>query len=123
MAQNFEVPAHMRQFAEQSVEQAKQAVDGFIAAAHKTAAAIETQTTAAHTGAKDIGQKAMAFAEQNVNASFEYAQRLLRSKDPQEMMQVHAEFVKSQMQVLSEQAKELGQSAAKAVTDSAKPKV
>ena len=34
---NFDVPTQMRQFAEQSVEQAKKAMDGFLAAAQKTA--------------------------------------------------------------------------------------
>ena len=56
---NFDVPTQMRQFAEQSVEQAKKAVDGFSNAAQKTATTIETQADTAQTGAKDVGQKVM----------------------------------------------------------------
>ena len=119
---NFDVPTQMRQFAEQSVEQAKKAVDGFIAAAQKTAAAMETHTATAQSNAKDVGQKAMSFAEQNIANSFEFAQKLVRAKDVQEVMALQAEFMKAQMQALSSQAKELGTHATKAAMDSAKPK-
>jgi phasin len=120
---NFEVPTQMRQFAEQSVEQAKKAVDGFMTAAQKTAAAMETQTTTAQAGAKDMGAKAMAFAEQNIANSFDFAQKLLRAKDIQEVMALQTEFVMAQMQAMTEQARELGTSATKAAMDSAKPKL
>ena len=119
---NFDVPTQMRQFAEQSVEQAKKAVDGFITAAQKTAAVMETQAASAQSGAKDIGQKAMAFAEQNIANSFEFAQKLVRAKDMQEVMALQAEFMKAQMQAMAAQAKELGSTASKAAMDSAKPK-
>jgi phasin len=120
---NFDVPTQMRQFAEQSVEQAKKAMDGFITAAQKTAAAMETHTATAHSSAKDVGQKAMSFAEQNIANSFEFAQKLVRAKDMQEVMALQAEFMKAQMQTLSSQAKELGSTATKAAMESAKPKV
>lgn len=119
---NFDIPTQMRQFAEQSVEQAKKAVDGFMAAAHKTAAAMETHAASAQSGAKDVQQKAMTFAEQNIANSFEFAQKLVRAKDIQEVMALQAEFMKAQMQAMSAQAKELGTSAAKVAMDSAKPK-
>jgi phasin len=119
---NFDVPTQMRQFAEQSVEQAKKAVDGFITAAQKTATAMETHAATAQSGAKDIGQKAMAFAEQNIANSFEFAQKLVRAKDMQEVMALQAEFMKAQMQAMSAQAKELGSTATRAAMDSAKPK-
>jgi phasin len=119
---NFDVPTQMRQFAEQSVEQAKKAVDGFMTAAQKTAAAMETQAATAQSGAKDVGQKAMAFAEQNIANSFEFAQKLVRAKDVQEVMALQVEFMKAQMQAMSAQAKELGSTATKAAMDSAKPK-
>ena len=54
----------------------------------------------------------MTFAERNIAAAFDVAQRLARAKDPQEMAQIQQEFLRSQMQALSEQAKELVQGAA-----------
>jgi phasin len=119
---NFDVPTQMRQFAEQSVEQAKKAVDGFLSAAQKTAATLETQASTAQSGAKDVTQKAMTFAEQNVATSFEFAQKLVRARDMQEVLTLQQEFLKSQMQALQAQAKDLGSAAAKATVDVTKSK-
>ena len=115
---NFDVPTQMRQFAEQSVEQAKKAVDGFLTAAQKTATTLETQANAAQTGVKDVREKVMGFAEENINNSFEFAQKLVRAKDIQEVMALQQEFLKQQMQQMQSQAKDLGASAVQA----AKPK-
>jgi phasin family protein len=59
----------------------------------------------------------MGFAEQNIATSFEFAQKLVRAKDVQEMLELQASYIKTQMQALTEQAKELGQSSAKTATD------
>src|SRR5881227_3637137 len=91
---NFDVPTQMRQFAEQSIEQAKKAMDGFLSAAHKTAAALETQANTAQSGVKDVREKVMSFAEQNVANSFEFAQKLVRAKDVQELLLLQQEFLK-----------------------------
>ena len=119
---NFDVPTQMRQFAEQSVEQAKKAVDGFLTAAHKTATTLETQASTAQSSAKDVSQKVMGFAEQNINNSFEFAQKLVRARDIQEVMALQQEFLKSQMQAMQAQAKDLGTAATKAAMHTAKPK-
>ena len=119
---NFDVPIQMRQFAEQSVEQAKKAVDGFLTAAQKAATTLETQANTAQAGAKDVREKVMGFAEENINNSFEFAQRLVRAKDIQEVMALQQEFLKSQMQAMQAQAKDLGATATKTALESAKPK-
>jgi phasin len=118
---NFEVPTQMRQFAEQSVEQARKAVDGFMTAAQKAVATAEAQTATAQSSAKDVGTKAMSFAEQNIATSFEFAQRLVRAKDIQELMALQQEYLQTQMKAMSEQARDLG-AASKSAMDSAKPK-
>jgi phasin len=123
---NLDVPTQMRQFAEQSVEQAKKAVDGFMTAAHKTAVTVESQTATAQSGAKDMSQKVMGFAERNIANSFDFAQKLVRAKDIQEVMALQAEFMKAQTQAMAEQAKELGvtaTTAGKAAMEAVKPKI
>ena len=87
----------------------------------KAAAEVEEQATLAQARAKDVGKKAMAFAEQNVATSFEFAQKLARAKTVEEMLRLQAEFVKMQMPVLSDQAKELGEAVTAAATDTTKP--
>ena len=120
MAEQFQVPPEMRALAEKSVEQAKQAIEGFMTAAHNTVSVIEGQAETARKGAKDVGHKAMGFAERNIASSFDFAQKLVRAKDMQEMLELQASYIRNQMQVLAEQAKELGQSASKVATDPSK---
>jgi phasin len=120
---NFEVPTQMRQLAEQSVEQARKAVDGFMTAAQKAVATAEAQAATAQSGAKDVGTKAMGFAEQNIATSFAFAQKLVRARDVQELMAIQQEYLQTQMKAMSEQAKDLGAVAGKATMDSAKPKL
>jgi phasin len=119
-ASSFEVPAEMRAFAERSFEQARIAFDKFMEAAQQTMNTLEGQSKAAQEGAKEISQKIMGFAEQNVATAFDYAQRLVQAKDPQSLMALHGEFVQAQMQVLADQARELTEIASKAARESAK---
>jgi phasin len=118
----FEVPPEMRAFAEKSVEQARQAFDGFISAAHQTMSAFEGQAETARKGARDVTEKAMTFAEQNITSAFAFAQDLVRAKDMQDVLRLQAEYIRRQMQALTEQAKELGESTSKAAKDAATPK-
>ena len=116
---SFEIPAEMRRMAETSVAQAKQAFDGFMVAAQQAVARVEGQAAAAHAGASDASKKAMSFAGQNVAASFAFAQKLAQARDVEEVMRLQADFIKTQMQTLAEQAKELGASFTQAASDAA----
>jgi phasin len=122
MAEQFQIPPEMRALAEKSVEQARQAIEGFMAAAHNTVSVMEGQAETARKGAKNVSQKAIDFAERNIASSFDFAQRLVRAKDMQEMLELQASYVRTQMQALGEQAKELGQTASKMAPDPSKPK-
>jgi phasin len=114
MATNyFEIPTEMRALAEKSVDQAKAAFDSFMTAAQRTVSAWEGQAASAQTGAKDVTGKALTFAEENVGASFDYAQKLVRARDVDEVMRLHSEYLQQQMQALQRQARELGESAAR----------
>jgi phasin len=113
----FEVPSDMRKFAEQSVEQARQAFDRFISAAHGAVSEFEGRAQAARTGAMDVGGRAMSFAERNMAASFDFAQKLVRARDVEEVIRLQTEYVKAQVQVLNEQTKELADAAAKVAKD------
>jgi phasin len=118
----FEIPTDVRTFAEQSVEQARRAFDGFITASQKAASTLESHAVAAHSGAKGLRERAMTFAEKNVANSFDFAQKLVHASTPEEFLRLQTEFVKSQMQALTEQAQELGQTVTKAAMEAAKPK-
>jgi len=120
--EQFAIPTEMRAFVEQSVTQARQAFDGFIEAANKAMGQLQGQAQAAHSGATEIAHKSMSYAEQNVTATFEFTQKLMQAKDAAELMRLQSEYLSRQMQALSSQVQDLGQSAAKIVVASAKPK-
>jgi phasin len=119
--EHFQMPPDIRTFAEKSIDQAKQAFDGFISAAQQAVSAFEGQAESARKGARTVAEKAMSFAEQNVAKSFELAQQLVRAKDVQEVLKLQGDFIRTQMQLLSEQARELGESAGQAAKDAASP--
>ena len=118
----FEIPKEMRSMAEASFEQARQTFEKFLSSAHQAAGSIEDRGAAARTNVKEIGSRAVAFAEKNVQTSLDYAQALLKAKDLTEVMRLHSEYVQGQMRALAEQASEMGQIVSRAAMDAAKPK-
>jgi phasin len=120
---HFEIPKEMRSMAEASVEQARKAFENFLTSAQATAGSMEERGATVRAGAKDVGTKAIAYAEKNVQASLDYAQSLLHAKDLPEVMRLHSEYVQAQMRSLAEQASEMGQIVSKAAMETAKPKI
>ena len=118
----FEIPKEMRSMAEASFDQARKAFEKFVSTAQQTAGSIEERGATVRAGAKDIGTKAMSYAEKNVQASLDYAQALLHAKDLTEIMRLHSEYVQAQMRSLTEQATEMGQIVSRAAMEAAKPK-
>ena len=99
---DFGIPAEMRAMAEKSVAQAKQAFEGFMTAAQKAANLAEGQATTAHTAAKQASSMAIEFAERNI-----LAQKLVQARDLEEMLKLQADYVRSQIDALTEQARDI----------------
>jgi phasin len=121
--EHFEIPKDMRAAAEASFDQARKAFEKFVSTAQATADTIEERGATVRAGAKDVGAKAIAYAERNAQASLDYAQSLLHAKDLPEIMRLHSEYVQAQMRSLAEQASEMGQIISRAAMDAAKPKI
>lgn len=119
---NLDVPNEVRQLAEKSVDEAKKAFDNFVMASQKVTASLQAQAAAAQSGSKEMHSKVRTFAERNVATCFEFAQKFVHAKNVQEVMQLQAELVKTQLQAISEQTAELAGAAIKTVIDATKPK-
>ena len=119
---NFEIPTEVRQLAEKSMDEAKRAFDNFVVAAQKVSTSLEGQAAAAQSGSKEVHSKLRKFAERNVATCFEFAQKFVHAKNVQEVMQLQAELVKTQLQAISEQTTELADVAIKTVVGVSKPK-
>lgn len=111
-----QIPQQVRELAEKNFEQAREAFLGFIGAAQKATGAAD----ALPTSAKDAVAKAITFAENNVNAAFDLAQKLLHAKDVQEILALQTEYAKAQLAAIQTQAKELGAAAQEAMTSAMK---
>lgn len=112
----FEVPNEMRDFAERSVEQARKAFEGFLTVAQRATGAAGDATSTSQSGAKSVSAHVLAYTEQNVNAAFDLAHKLVKAKDPQEALALQSEYMKAQLAVLQNQAKELSAIIQKSVT-------
>jgi len=118
----FEIPKEMRAMAEASFEQARKTFEKFVTSAQATAGTIEERNATARAGARDVRNKAIAYAEKNVQASLDFAELLLKAKDLPEVLRLHGEYVQGQMRSLTEQASEMSQIVSKAAMDATKPK-
>src|SRR3954466_11830976 len=112
---NFQVPEEMRTMAERSVTQARQALESFLQAARRTTETMEQTTDKIQAGSKDMAQRTLSSAEQNIRTSLDYAERLVRAKDLQEAAQIQSEFVRSQVEAMQAQMKALGSAAQSAM--------
>jgi hypothetical protein len=98
-------------FARQTTEQAVQATDWMRAIAeqnlNQSKAAFEGLLTIARSAVSGVDQQAafmrdsMLFAEQTLENTFDFAQKLVRMKEPQEFPQIQTEFVSRQARVLA----------------------
>lgn len=118
----FEMPVDMRAAAERGLEQARKAFDQFLEAAKTSLATAEDHSKVAQQSAKEISTTVVALAEQNIFSAFDYAQKLIQAKDPQTLIQLQIDFIRAQMQGLSEQAKALGDTMTKAASETIKKK-
>ena len=116
---------NVREAAESTLTQARQAVDQYMREAHRIYGAVEASAEAARSGRREINRKAIDFAEKNVHATFDFAQQLVRAKDPKEIVQLQQEFLKRQVEQMNSQMKELGEQATettRSATDALRPK-
>jgi phasin len=100
----LEVPAHIKEVAEKTIDQAERGFSAFIEAANKSVSMIPNPAT-------DVSLKALSLTEQNMKAAFDHAKKLLHANDLQEAMRLQAEFLKAQYESATGQLREMGSGA------------
>lgn len=105
---NFEVPTEMRDFAEKSVDQARNAFGTFINGAVKTSEQLGSSATSIQSALHAAVLKGLDNAQANANTAFDYAQKLVRTRDAREAFELQSEYVKTQFAAFQAQAKEFG---------------
>jgi hypothetical protein len=104
----FDIPDQMRKLAELSVGQAKQAVERFMDATQHAVGKAEGSAQVPEA-AVDLNLQALAFIEENLAASFELAQSLVRARTLEEVAALQQEFIARQTTAIAEQEVSLGE--------------
>jgi phasin len=112
----MEIPDAVRQAAERNVEQSRTAYTQFMSMAKQAQDMVSKSSGTMTDATMQVQQRAMKFAEQNVDAGFSFASDLAKAKDLKEFMEIQAKHAQKQMQAYTQQAQELGQ----LMTDAAK---
>jgi hypothetical protein len=93
----------MREIAEQNLTQGKAALESWLMITRKAMDGVDHQASV-------IRGHSMGLVEETLSNTLEFAQKLVRIREPQELAQLQSEFVGRQAQVFGDQTKELGQS-------------
>lgn len=111
------VPENVRQAAETTLAQAKQAVDQYLHQATTLQEKVGSSVQAAQAGARNMNQNVWAAAEANINATFDFAQQLVRAKNPQEVVVLQQKFLQQQFERMKGQMQEIGGTATRTATE------
>lgn len=103
----FEIPSSVREIASRSVEQAKDAYTKFVDATRQTQDMVLKSSEVLSTGAKEMNEKVLSFAEANARAGFEAATRIAQARDVKEMFEIQTQYARSQMETYAQQAQEI----------------
>ena len=113
MTPQFEIPTAMRKMTEQSMEQVRTAINGYLQFFQR---GIPSNVM----GSSELSDKVFGYAERNVASAFEFAQRLVQVRDFQSLIRLQTDFIQAQMQAMTDQTKDLSETATKALMDSTK---
>jgi len=96
----LEVPAELRELAEKTIDQAERAFGLFFDAARRS-------TATAPMPAAELSKQVLAFWEESLKTSFEYARKLALTSSLQEAANVQPELIKRQMSSAEQHIRQL----------------
>ena len=102
---NLGVPAELRELAEKTIDQAERAFDLFFDAARRS-------SSTAPMPVQELSKLVLAFWEESLTTSFEYARKLALTSSLQEAANVQAELVKQQIGSAQRHIQELARATA-----------
>lgn len=103
----FEMPDEMRRFAERSIDQARKAFDDYVGAAQGAFAMLDGSAQSAQKGMAELNRQALAYAEENLQATFDFLGRLARVRSVEEAVEVQQEFFRRRGEAAAAQSEGL----------------
>ena len=104
----FEIPEQLRDATDQAVGQARKAFEQFLDATHKAVSQVEGSAKTMGDNAADARRKALDYAEENIAASFEVAQKLARAQTMEEIMKIQQEYLEKRVSAAMTQGQQFG---------------
>ena len=117
----MEVPAAMREAAEKSVTQAKQAYDKFKVAAEGATDAIEDTFESAREGFVSVNVKAVEMMQVNTDSLFGFAKKFLGVKTFADAVELQSSFARECFETYTAQAKEMQELFSKVASETSEP--
>ena len=94
----------------QTIEQARGAMGNYLKI-------LQNNMASAPWAGTDLNQKVMKCAEQNIATAFDYAQKIAQARNLQDVATIQTEFFQSQLKSLTEQAKDISETATQAAAN------
>ena len=116
---NMEMPEAFREMAEKGVEQTRDAYAKAKVASEEAADLLENTYEAAAKRATDYSRKLIEITRTNTRAAFDYVHELFGVKSPSEFIALSTAQMRKQLEIVSEQNKELGALAQEIATEAA----
>jgi phasin len=116
-----EIQQNFRNALEKGVIESRAAFAKAKTAADETASAIEVSFAAAKDGALAINAKALEAMRANADANFDFWKAMFSVKSLPDLITLHTEFARKQVETITSQTKDFGAMAQKAVADAVEP--
>jgi hypothetical protein len=113
MAKDRNSSEDLSAMAGQTVQRAREAMENYLNFFQKNMSASSWANT-------ELNKKVKDYAKQNVDSAFGFAQKLTQAKDLQDVVRIQTEFFQTQLKSLTEQSKDLSETATEAMAGALK---
>ncbi len=118
---SYEMPDMVREMAEKSVTQVKQAYEHVKTAAEEATDMMEDTYETARKGFVDMNLKMIDHAQANTDRAFAFAKEMMSVKSMSEAIELQTKFAREQFEHMANQAKEMQEAATQIASESSTP--
>ena len=118
---SYEMPDMVREIAEKSVTQVKQAYEHVKTAAEEATDMMEDTYETARKGFIDINMKMIDYAQANTDRAFAFAKELMGVKSMSEAIELQTKFAREQFEHFASQAKDMQEAATAIASETSTP--
>jgi phasin len=117
----FEVPEVLRSYAEQGLNQSREAYGRMKAATEEATDALEESFESTRDSMREVQLKALDAAQANAEATFEFARKLLNVNSVSDALQLQSNFARERFEAMVDYTKDVQSTLTKVGTEAAKP--